>query len=426
MSNKQLPHLALLKLFMNPVYFERWRHMLNKEILSNELRVLFSDLYVFYRENTCESLPIPEFLTWFSQIRHKKLEKVEYDLYEEMIITASKYEIKDPELIIKHFRAKELQEKLKEETYKDVFNEKAILELIEEYQTTVVKIDYEELFCRATAEELFHADNIKPVFTYKLNCLNEACGGIHKTDYIMIAAPVHTGKSAFLVDTALHCAKQTDNIIYYLVNEESKEQVKAKLIKSALLQYKRSKGNYTVTTSFMREFLQFENSKKQSLYEKIVGGKNKIEVVDISGINIYNVVSMLKKLPSPGLVIVDLVSKLGIKDNSEHQQMVQRSEMVKDITKQLNVPVIGAFQGAPGTSWLNKDTGETKYKHYIHMSDIAGAKNASGPVDVFIGIGRDGDNKHERSIYVSKNRTKGIPYKGWVSFIGEECSYLDM
>lgn len=426
MRTKQLPHLALLKLFMNPAYFERWRHMLNKEILSNELRILFSDFYVYYRENTCESLPIPEFLTWFSQIRHKKLEKVEYDLYEEMITTASQYEIKDPEVIIKHFRAKELQEKLKEETYKDVFDEKAVLSLIEEYTNTVVKIDYEDLFCRATAEELFHEDNINPVFTYKLNCLNHACGGIYKTDYIMIAAPVHTGKSAFLVDNAIHCAKQTDKTIYYLVNEESKEQVKAKLIKSALLQYKRSKGHYSLNTSFIKNFSDLANSKKQELYEKIIGGSNKIEIVDISGINIYNVTAMLKKLPTPGLVIIDLVSKLGIKDNSEHQQMVQRSEMVKDITKVLEVPVIGAFQGAPGTSWLDKDTGDTKYKHYIHMSDIAGAKNASGPVDVFIGIGRDGDNKYERSIYVSKNRAKGIPYKGWVSFIGEECNYLDM
>lgn len=427
MTSHILPNLALLNLFMKKEYFERWWSLINKEVISDELRLLFNDFYIYYKDTDSIEIEPNEFFLWFSQTRHTKLEKVEYDLYSEMLHKATAYEIENPDNIIKHFHLKELQEKLKAELNKDTFNEEAIETLMEEYSDKIVKTDYEKLFCRLGAQELFSEEFISPVFHYKLKCIENATGGIRSTDFIIVAAPIHTGKSAFLVDMAVHAARQTeDRKIYYLVNEESKEQVKQKLIKAAIIQNKREELLVPSSRSLINDFNKCCNTKKDLLYSNIVGDRDKIEVVDISGMNIYSICNMMKKVKKVGMIIIDLVSKVGVKADSEHSMMVLRSELIKDLAKKLNVPIIGAFQGAPGTSWTDQKSGDTVVKKYIHMSDIAGAKNAAGPTDVFIGIGHDNMYPSTRTIYISKNRSGGTLLKEDVEFIGEEYSYRDL
>ncbi len=421
---KQLPNLALIKLFMIQSNFNRWYGLINKDILTDEQRMLFNDFYIYYKENDTEQLVPTEFLTWFSQIKHTNLTKTEYELFEEMILTADTYKLKHPDSIIKHFHLLEMQTKLQDQIQKGSFNENSVDLIVSEFKNKLTKTDYEQQFDRSTINELFDSAVMNPLFTYKLKTLNWCLSGIFSDDLIIVGAPEHTGKSAFLCDLAIHVAKQTDKKIYYLTNEESAYRVKNRLVQACCLQYKREKTNADFAKSFYLDFTKCSNELKEKIYVQEVGDFYKIEVVDISSESLTELKALINKLPNPGLIVVDMLNKVRTIAGASHEQQKVRSETFKDLAKHV-CPIVTAYQGAPSTSWLDKETGTTKIKKWVSKNDLEGAKNSCSPADVFIGIGRDVELDSSRFICVDKNR-HGKLMRQEVLFIGEESNYLDL
>ncbi len=402
--------------------FDRWYGLINKDILSDEQRMLFNDFYVYYKDN--EVIESNDFLTWFSQIKHTNLVKTEYELFEEMLQTADKYEIKHPDNVIKHFHLLEMQTKLQEQIQKGTFNETIADTIMAEYKSKLTKTDYEQQFDRSSIDELFDSSVTNPLYTYKLTCLNRVIGGIFKDDLVILGAPEHTGKSAFLCDLAIHVAKQTDRKVYYLTNEESAYRVKNRLIQTCCLQYKRDQTVADFSTSFYADFVKCPNQVKLNTYNKIVGDFYKVEVVDISSESLNDLKSLIPKLINPAIIIVDMLNKVRTIAGASHEQQKVRSETFKDLAKNV-CPIVAAYQGAPGTSWLDKESGQTKIKKWISKNDLEGAKNSCSPADVFIGIGRDVELDSSRFLCVDKNR-HGKLDKQEVLFIAEESNYLDL
>lgn len=417
-------NLSLIKLFMDKNNFERWYNILNKELLTNEQRAIFNGFYVFFKENDCESIPIDEFITWFTQIKNKTFNKTESDYYIEILSEASKYKIKHPEHIIKHFHLQELKEQLALEVGSNNFNENKIDEILNNYKTKLKRTEFDNIFCKSSIDDLFREELTKPVYKYKLNILNKSIGGIYSDDLIVIGAPIYTGKSAFLCDLAVCIAKQTNKKVYYFTNEEAIERVKNRIITAACLQVKRETHKTKFDVSNLLAFNNCPNSHKQEIYETVVGDWDQIEIVDCSGLSIYEIEKIIKQSSDVGLVIIDLTNKLsGFGHAPTHERFKQIAEFLKNLAKQY-CPIIAAYQGAPGTSYKDLKTNETKFTKWICHTDLEGGRNITSPADVFIGIGQDITSPNYRYLFVSKNR-HGIPYKGACLFKAEESSYLD-
>jgi replicative DNA helicase len=417
-------NISLLKLFFDKNNFNRWYYLVNKDILTDELRLLMNDLYIYYKDN--DTFQVSEFLMWFSHVRHTTFNKVEADLFAEMITSANNYELQNPEHIIKEFYAKELSHKIQELIQSNKFTKEKLDKIMEEYNGKLMTTEYGDWIDDTPLEELFSKENTEPVYSWKLSYLNQSTGGIFKGDLIIVAAPTGTGKSAFLVDTALHVAKQTDKTIWYLVNEEKTMQVKQKLMRSCLLQYKKSLSKANFTQSFLHDYDACPTDTKVKLYIEVLGDRKKIRVVDITNKSVYSIIDFVKRLKDPGLVIVDLASEVGVEQDAIHTMMNARAKKLKDLAKEIDCPILGAFQGAPGTAWTDLKTGETVVKKCIHFTDAQGSKGVAGPADVFIGIGKDKDFKESRNMWVSKTRHGGECDPREVLFNGEECSYLDL
>lgn len=411
---------SLLKVLMNKENFDRWNYLLNKDVLSNEMRLLLNDLYLYYREN--DEFEISNFITWF-QIKHSTMSKTEFELFTEMLMTAHKHTIESSDSVMRSFYEMELKHKINDLIQQDRFTRKALDQLLSVYDDKIAHSDYEELFNTKSFADLFKSDLLKPVFTWKLPDLNLATRGLFVGDLVIVSAPINTGKSAFLIDTALHCAKQTDKTIYYLSNEEETDDIRIKLVRSALIQTKRDREQITPDISLLSQYDAVPVEKKEQIYNKIVG--NKIQVLNITNKSIYTVLDLCKKLPNPGLVIIDLASELGIEENQIFIMMNKRAKKLKDLAKEIHVPILGAFQGAPGTAWTTQ-SGDTAVKKWLHYTDAAGSKGVAGPSDVFIGLGQDKEVPNMRYLWVSKTRKSGDKIKTECLFLGEECSYLDL
>lgn len=389
--NSNKANLSLIKLFTCKEYFDRWYRLINKEILTDEQRKIFNGFYLYYNENDCPYLPMDEFITWFTQTKHTNLNANELEFYIDILNKAANYEVQNAEMIIDHFHKMELKAEIQTEISSDKFEPELIQEKLDQYKNKSNSSKYDHVIQTMKASELYSEEIMKPKFTYKLDGLNQIIKGIFHDDFIMMSAPQHTGKTAFLVDLAIHVGKQIkDNgKVYYLSNEEAEDRLANRIMTAACLQEKRActeGANYA--DSFLEKYLALDNETKDMVYQGIGLKEDTISTVNISDMSIHQINQFLLDKKDASLIIVDMINQInGIKSEKEHIVVQRLAQYFKNVVKRNKCPVIAAHQAKPGTSKENKESGDVEHKMWLSHIHLQGGQQATSPADVFIGIG---------------------------------------
>lgn len=171
--------------------------------------------------------------------------------------------------------------------------------------------------------------------------LDEMTTGFHPGDLVIIAARPGMGKTAFCLsitmNAGIHTKKPTTTVIFSL--EMSKAQlVQRMLCAEAQIDIHRLRGGRLTSNERQRLGIHAGALHEAPVY-----------IDDTPGINVMEIRAKCRRLKQKenlGLIMIDYLQLMGIVERAENrqQEISQISRSLKEIAKELNVPVIALSQ----------------------------------------------------------------------------------
>jgi replicative DNA helicase len=289
--------------------------------------------------------------------------------------------------IVQSFVDQQFAEKIIQEAEKVLDNAGGnftnIQSLIVQYKAQSVKLEKS-----LTAKPILtHYDYLfgasKAGYDFSLPCLNTLLGPL-SSELIIVGARPDGGKTTFLVQEAVHIAKQLPKgkCVLWFNNEEAINKIFRRIVQNAL----------TITSA------DVEADKISALrqYERTVG-KDKIILIDDA--HDWQVINNALDTYSPGLIIIDQLYKVKGEstDGLEAEQFRVKCSTAREIAKHV-CPVIVS----------NQLDGTAEGVQYPPMGTLYGSKTgAQGEADAIVLIGRDRANPDKRYLYTPKNKLTG-------------------
>lgn len=221
---------------------------------------------------------------------------------------------------------------------------------------------------------------------WRLESLNKALGSLRKGDFGFLFARPETGKTTFLASEITYMANQLvkeAGPILWFNNEEQGKKVKLRLYQAAL-------------GARLDQLLRNPARAKDAYIEKTHG---KIKLIDASGMGRREIEAITAQ-ESPSLIVFDQLDKVtGFKADRPDLELGDIYQWARDLAKS-NCPVIGASQAdalAEGERWL-------------HMGHVSGAKTSKqAEADFILGIGKshEAGSDYIRYLSISKNKLPG-------------------
>ena len=250
--------------------------------------------------------------------------------------------------------------------------------------------------------------------------LNNITSGLQNTDLIVVAARPSVGKTAFALDIAYNVAAKEDKGVAFFSLEMSKEQIAMRILSSL----SEIDSNKIRTAKFSeKEWSRFSNQLKEI-------SQTPFYICDEPAINSFQVQALSRRIQHDlkgnlGLIVVDylqLMRSTG-KYNNRQEEIAEISRNLKQIAKDLNVPVIANAQ-------LNRDLEKRKDKRPI-LSDLRDSGTIEQDADIVMFIYRDilynedTNYPHIAEILVSKFRN-GETGKHRLYFKGEYTRFYNL
>ena len=156
--------------------------------------------------------------------------------------------------------------------------------------------------------------------------------GLNKSDLIVLAARPGMGKTAFALNIAVNCCKQTNKEVVIFSLEMGKEQLVTRMLASESL----------VNNTNLRSG-QISNED----WVKLAGGTEALSRLPIylddgAGINVPQIKAKLRRMRNLGLVVIDYLQLMS-SPNKHTNRVTEISEITRQLklmAKELNVPVI--------------------------------------------------------------------------------------
>ena len=255
-------------------------------------------------------------------------------------------------------------------------------------------------------------DDTKNGFTWRLNCLNACMRPLLAGDLVIVAARPDAGKTSFLCSEITHMATQIkdDRPIVWLNNEGLGSRIIPRLIQSAL----------DITIDDLKKLKQSELHYVE--YEKIIGKRERIQVLDIHGWKYWDVEKVLKEL-NPCIVIWDMV------DNVRGFSDAARTDLALEYMHQW-VRENGVKHGyaSIATSQISSEGANTMYPPLSSLKDSKTGKQGACDTQIMIGSLDDPNLGNTRWLSVPKNKLRKVnsyPLEERVVFDKERARYRD-
>lgn len=268
------------------------------------------------------------------------------------------------------------------ESGKDINLEYEVSQILEKYKS--VKLDNCDDFISLSIDTNQGNDGI----TWKtLPVLSEYISPLQKGTSVLLGARPETGKTSFLCQTAVDFAKQSENSILILCNEEVAERYPMRIYSSGL----------GVPASHVRALS--EAGKLFSEFENTTGfSKDKIKLKNIHGYTMTQIKNIVKKV-NPSVVILDLMANV--------RASLGKSANGAELLESLWIEWRGllAETGSIGiaATQLHNDADGMLYPELKH---VQGSKTGvQGAVDVAIMLGRSVESDI-RGLSIVKNKLK--------------------
>lgn len=272
--------------------------------------------------------------------------------------------------------------------------------ILEEYEQK-----YSSIICHAD-KDCFHLDEIdysildlQSGIPYFLPTLQKALGGLMAGNFVIVAADVSTGKSAFVISQAVcafkHLHETNDNRpILYFNSEDTLAEVGMRFF-SNLHHEKAPEGYEQIVKNRDKTTENFKSSYNTSLFKTF----------QLSGQGISYVRNKIKQY-NPSLVILDITDKLA---PSEDVHVLKKLfDTLRDLAAEYEVPIIGTTQSGD-QSFYSKDKDENSKKQnkkFLQSSDLYASKTGKGgSATVILGIGKDDlETSNTRYINICKKK----------------------
>jgi len=416
--------IQLLKIFSDREVYLRYEGYVNRDILEPEINKLLNAYAKYYEEfSDKDVVNFNDFQLYFYHYCEPDLTRSDKETFDCLFDNLKSSEESDmTSKVLQAYQEKELLHNL-QDLLDTRFDYEHAQELLDSYKEVCTNLD-------AASEDGFVTNDISSILEqtdrsqglrWRLNCLNNAIGGLIQGDFGIVAAYVDTGKSTFAASEATFMASQlTEGCVLWLNNEEFNHRVQKRLWMSAL--------------GAPWEKIVEHKDLAIKKYKKLMHGDiDRIKLFDIRGFNIDKISNLVKKY-NPKLIIMDQVDKIDCRVKSrwkEHDRLKYLYGQVRDIANNI-CPVIGISQADASTRWMDKDSASVLYQKYLDQSQLDGSKvGKNGEADFIIMIGRDNDYPNIRGISIPKNKLEGIGdeqyrnLKTEVRFCGEKARYED-
>ncbi|MFW5436592.1 replicative DNA helicase [Paenibacillus apiarius] len=228
--------------------------------------------------------------------------------------------------------------------------------------------------------------------------LDRMTAGFQKSDLIIVAARPSVGKTAFALNIAQNVGKQTGETIALFSLEMSKAQLAQRLLCA----------ESRVDASRMKTgFFEVDD------WEKLTNGigllsEANIYLDDTPGLNVYEIRSRCRQLQKEkglGLIVIDylqLIAGRGKSGDNRQQEVSEISRMLKQLARELNVPVIALSQLSRGV--------EQRQDKRPMMSDLRESGSIEQDADIVAFLYRDdyydkeSEKKNIIEIIIAKQR----------------------
>lgn len=411
--------ISLIKLFLERENYEKYSRFVNYEALSDQGRILLTDLNAYYESTAENSIDVNHFTSFFYHLRHPDFKDAQRTLFNRFFEEVEKLDSPVPELVIAHFQKEYLNFKIQEAIFNKA-DSADIKTLIEDYEKTKANLSSAPAWVENDYDTIFEADTLNTGLKWRLKCLQNSIGSLNKGDFGIIASYVEWGKTAFIVSEAVHMATQLlDSCILWFNNEGKETKVQSRVWQAALNKSK-------------NEILNDPVSAKADYIKVMNGDKNRIKFIDASGMGKAKIEEYCEYY-KPGLIIIDqldVITGFEKKSRNDHTQYKFLYQWARDLAKKY-CPMMAVTQCDSSVTGMDKE-GHIWTQHYIDMRQIAGTKadGKQGTADFIITIGKNHDYPKTRYIHVPKNKlnplTEELRYiKQEVQFDPERSLYLD-
>lgn len=381
--------------------FYRYTPLIKEHTINKETKILIDSMDSFFKKDkSCKEIDFSVFIPWFKLHKIPSMSKEMHSIFDKFFdsLTSNIPTEKDKDNILEFFIEKDYATKIADFLIKITEGDdtKEFLEI-----ENMIR-DYKEETNKALDKntEIFVSDDPEEILTnvmsqgleWRLEELNISVGPIRKGNFVIISAPVNTGKTTALCSEVTHMASQLedDNVVVWFNNEEEGSAVKSRIWQAVL--------GWTLRDCQASPLKTIEEVKK-----KWKGRVDRIKLVDLKDITVQQAEDILDTV-KPGLIVFDQLWKVeGFNDSfSEVDKMRRLFGWGREMAHRY-APVITVHQ-ADGTAIGNKYPD----MHQLYNSRVG----IQGEADVIIMIGRDLDPAEPadaRGIHVAKNKLPGGP-----------------
>jgi replicative DNA helicase len=170
--------------------------------------------------------------------------------------------------------------------------------------------------------------------------LDRMTSGLHKTDFIIVAARPSVGKTAFALNVAQNVAKKRGETVAIFSLEMSTQQLVNRMLSSeGNIESKKLRTGQLSDSDWIRLTMAMGTLSSIKLY-----------IDDTPGITVNEIRSKCRKLKQSsglGLIVIDYLQLIGggsAKKENRQQEVSEISRALKALAKELDVPVIALSQ----------------------------------------------------------------------------------
>lgn len=239
-------------------------------------------------------------------------------------------------------------------------------------------------------EELLAEDVDNSGIKWRLNCLNDSMRPLRPGDFGIIAGRPDKGKTTLLSSEMTFMADQLpeDKNIVWLNNESVSGRIIKRLYQSAL--------GKSIT-----EMVELkEKGKLGAAYEKVVGRRDRIRVIDIHGFHVGQVEAILERT-DPGIIIFDMI------DNIRGFQGEARTDLqLEEMYKWARERAVKYNCIALATSQISVEGDGMNYPTLSMLKDSKTGKQGACDFQLMIGAPNEELTKDLRFISLPKNKLR--------------------
>ncbi len=273
---------------------------------------------------------------------------------------------------------------------------------------------YEDMEHRATTKTDGGVTGIPSGFTD----LDKLTSGFQKTDLIIVAARPSVGKTAFALNIAQNVAVRAKETVAIFSLEMSAPQLVQRMICA--------EANLDANHMRTADFVEGDWTKGAEAIGRL--GESNILIDDSPTLTVYeirNKCRRLKKQEGLGLIVIDylqLISGAGKRNENRQQEVSEISRTLKQIARELDVPVIALSQLSRGV--------EQRQDKRPMMSDLRESGSIEQDADIVAFLYRDdyydkeSEKKNIIEIIIAKQRN-GPPGTAELVFMKEFNKFVN-